>query len=229
MRDARSGGFQRIERPVLEASEHKDVTPLVLPTVGQLRSGGTNVIRLEADNRPSFEEQLSMAFDEGRREGVLAGERRAEERLAEAKQSALQLATALQHAMSGLSTHAKNSLAVVESDLVALALEVAKEIIGQEPAIDETRLRNGVRAALAHIDPEIEVRVRLNPRQFDELLAVLPELSAGLSKKVELVPDEGIELGGSIVEAGPTRIDTQISSAIERLHRVLSEIEGATA
>ena len=229
MRDARPGGFQRLERPVLEPSEHKDVTPLVLPTVGQLRSGGTNVIRLEADNRPSFEDQLSMAFDEGRREGVLAGERMAEERLAEAKQSALQLASALQRALSELSTLAQNSLSVVESDLVALALEIAKEVIGQEPAVDEIRLRNGVRDALAHVDPDLEVRVRLNPRQLDELLAVLPELSGGQAKKVELIPDETIELGGSIVEAGPTRIDTQMSSAIKRLHHVLSEIEGATA
>lgn len=196
------------------------VLPLQLPTVEELISGSGGRV----SSLPTAEEQLARAFQEGAREGRLEGERIAEERL-EAKSLLLDAQIALfQDVVKEMRLAAIAGILVKESDLAAFAVEIATQILGFEPDVNRRRLREGIQSALSHIEPETDIRIRVHPSQADHLSETLRDPDLLLSHAPVVVPDPTIELGGVMIEAGPTRIDTQIKTALERLRTVLGEL-----
>ena len=70
-------------------------------------------------------------------------------------------------------------------------------------------------------------------RQFraaigDDLLEV-PELTALVpDRQVRVVPDEGVEPGGCVVDAGPCHVDAQIGPALARARQLLATLSPAS-
>jgi flagellar assembly protein FliH len=75
-----------------------------------------------------------------------------------------------------------------------------------------------VARALALLPGEVEVVIRMHP---DEAACV--EDPSDENRRVVIVPDPEVERGGCIADAGACRIDTQVSSALERVRRVLCD------
>lgn len=199
------------------------VLPLKLPTLDQLISGSGGRVA----SPPTAQEQLVQAFQEGVREGKLEGERLAREQV-EAKSLLLDSQIVLlQNVVKELREAAIAGIVVKESDLAAFAVEIATQILGFEPDMDRRRLREGIQAALSHIEPETDIRIRVHPSQSDHLSETLRAPDLLLPYAPVVVPDPTIELGGVLIEAGPTRIDTQIKTALERLRTVLGELGDA--
>jgi flagellar biosynthesis/type III secretory pathway protein FliH len=107
---------------------------------------------------------------------------------------------------------------------VAFALEVAREVIGFDPNLSEERVCRAVMGALGAIEPDLAIVVRVHPSQVEVVRDSLAADPARALSFPSLVADEGIEVGGAVVTAGPITIDAQMGTALERLRRAFESL-----
>jgi flagellar assembly protein FliH len=142
------------------------------------------------------EEGLRLGFEEGREAGYAAG-------LAEgAKAGQMQLtqeAERLAAIVGKLGAPLTALEQPVEEAVAALALEVARCVIGDEVNRSRDFLVRLVREAIAKVPLEMGApRVMLNPADLDLVQRLVPEIEAG---HAVLLADDTIEAGGAIVVA----------------------------
>jgi flagellar assembly protein FliH len=109
-------------------------------------------------------------------------------------------------------------MADVESGVVDLAFELAEALVQHELAHCGDATREAVKRAISLVPSGEDIIVRLAPGDAvspESLEALVPE------GNVKVVSDEAVEHGGCIVEAGPCRVDGQITSALERVRALL--------
>jgi len=149
-----------------------------------------------AELAAALEEGLRQGLAEGRERGYAAGFDEAV-KAGEAKiaDQARRLAAIVEKFGAPLTTLDPP----VEEAVAALALEVARCVIGQEVQRSRGFLVKLVREAIAKVPLDMAApRVLLNPVDLDLVRKLVPEVEAG---NVVLVGDDAIELGGALVVA----------------------------
>lgn len=141
-------------------------------------------------------EGLARGLEEGRaqghREAVDAGQRVAEAETAAAVARIAKVLNALGGEIAVLG-------GAVEDAVVALALELARRVVGAEVTRNREALADLVRQVLAEIPIDTGTpRILLHPDDLAALRAHVPDLGSG---KVELVADDSMEAGGCRVLA----------------------------
>jgi flagellar assembly protein FliH len=112
-------------------------------------------------------------------------------------------------------------LAGAEADLLALALEVARRVVGAAADRDpEVALRSAARVLDAARARRALV-LRVSPRDHDAVRAAEPRLST--APGVRVVADAAVEPGGAIVESEAGRIVACLESQVAALGRALAE------
>jgi flagellar assembly protein FliH len=92
------------------------------------------------------------------------------------------------------------------------------ELLGRELATASAPGLDALRRALTLSPTDVPVVVRLHP---DDLTEVPADALAQLPTSVTVVGDPGVERAGAVAEAGTTRVDAQLSSALARVLAVL--------
>src|SRR4051794_7185136 len=207
---------------VLPESANDDVTP-------STRTG----VRLGE----VYAEQLARLREEARREGwaaghaeglvaaeqvVAAAERAAEERLAAVQarwERRLASATAaMAAAAERLDATAAPVLDELRDGVLDAVTTLVGDVLGRELAMTTTGGLDALRRALTLSPTDVPIVVRLHP---DDLAEVPPGALAQLPATVTVLGDPGVERAGAVAEAGTTRVDAQLSSALERVLAVL--------
>lgn len=128
------------------------------------------------------------------------------------------LAARLAAAADGIASQRLEAVAVAESEIVTLAVELAETLVRRELEVTATAGVDAVRRALQLVPVDADLVVRLHPEDrvlVEELQAMVPDRS------VRLVADPDVERGGCVVDAGPCHIDTQIGPAVARARELL--------
>jgi flagellar assembly protein FliH len=172
-----------------------------------------------APKHQSPAERLEVArqegYDEGYEAGLAAARSGAE---AERHEALCRGADALHRAAAVLEAGRAEAVAVVEEDAAALAVELTRALVEHELSQADTEVSAAIRRALRLTAPGEDLIVRLHPAEVIEAT----ELQAFVTDcRVTVVPDESIELGGCVIDAGPCRIDAQIESALSRVRSAL--------
>ena len=155
-----------------------------------------------------------MGFDAGYQEGLTLGRGDAAQRVAG-------LAQALEAAAAEFRQREAIGIDTVAREAVDLALTIAEAIVGRDVAASEHPGRDGLIRALALAPATGDITARLNPSDLSSL-GDLSSITGG--REVSLIGDPLVESGGCVLQAGATRIDTQISKALERVRaELLSE------
>jgi flagellar assembly protein FliH len=141
-------------------------------------------------------EGLELGLDEGRQQGYAAGfaegTQAAEATLAEEARRLAAIIARLGEPVAALEQP-------VEEAVAALALEVARCVIGDEVKRSREFLGKLVREAIAKVPLEMGApRVVLNPADLDLIRRLVPEIE---SESATLVADDAIEAGGCLVVA----------------------------
>ncbi|HEY9855035.1 MAG TPA: FliH/SctL family protein [Stenomitos sp.] len=110
-------------------------------------------------------------------------------------------------------------LAEAEPDLVRLSLMIASKILTREPK-DANLIRGMVQAAIARLNGETVVRVRLNPQDAGKLNNPLQG-----PPKFEVVADPEIGCGGVVVETQTGRVDATFASQFDEIVRAVLEAD----
>ncbi|MGH6969037.1 MAG: FliH/SctL family protein [Stellaceae bacterium] len=141
-------------------------------------------------------EGLARGLEEGRAQGRGEGHA-AGQRVAEAEAAAA--AARFAKAFDALGGQIKALDDAVEDAVVALALELARRVVGAEVARSREALAGLIRQVLKEVPIDTGTpRVLLHPDDLTALRTHLPDIGSG---KVELVADETIEAGGCRVLA----------------------------
>ena len=102
-----------------------------------------------------------------------------------------------------------------ETDLVELALEIAKKIVGREITIDREVALTLAKIALSKLHNRTFARVHLNPDDFAYLQTQRDRFN--FHGSLELVEDRSISQGGCLIQTETGEIDARIESQLDEI------------
>ncbi|MGY1708640.1 FliH/SctL family protein [Geodermatophilus sp. SYSU D00758] len=195
-------------------------------------------------NRPSlrlgdvYAEELARLRGHAQREGWAAGhaeglaaaaevvaetERAAAERLAEVQarweRRLVSATAALGAAVTQLDQAALPVAEDVRDSVIEVVLTLLEDLLGRELALAGSPGLDAVRRALTLLPADAPAVVRLHP---DDLAEVPAEALAQLPSTVVVLGDPAVERAGAVAESGPSRVDAQLSAALQRVRAVLA-------
>ena len=195
--------------------------PTTFPSADELRAA------IEADHRRAAHaerealdaehaRQLAEAYAAGVAEGEVAG------RATEAARLRSALAAA-EGAAALLREGDRRWTAALEENVCALAVAVARQVIGRELAGDAATLPGLVRRALTEFPLDQAVTVRIHPTDLAALASAGPagDLVAP-NRETRWVADAAVPAGGCVLEGRERIIDGRVDTALERVYRQLS-------
>ncbi len=168
------------------------------------------ITQLEAQ----YQQKVRDAHAAGLREGELAGRNRAGaemqpvlERLNRSIQEIVGLRARLRHE--------------AESDVVQLALAIARRVIRRELASDPDALRGLVMAALEKLQGQEISRIKVHPSHVAMVKSCLqPSISGG---QLDVLADSSRELGSVIFETARGNLDASVDSQLQEIERGLTD------
>lgn len=122
--------------------------------------------------------------------------------------------------LESLKRRREDLLLALEDDLAAIVFEAAAKLVGQTQ-LQKDRVAPIVRAVVERVVQQDDIVVRIAPA---DLAYVDPEQmrkELGRMVSLRLVPDEGVLLGGCIVESAVGTLDARLEVQIARLREVL--------
>jgi flagellar assembly protein FliH len=193
--------------PELEAPASQDQVSLPAESDLEIATAEINedlAIHEERSTREIVAEQIASGYADGFERGLSDGKERGYADGLEAgtqagKKSLAAEARRLRKIVARLGAPIPALEPVVEEAVAALALEVARCVIGSEITRSRDYLVRLIREAIAKIPIETgDLRVILNPADMELMRTLAPEIESGSAC---LVGDESIEPGGCLVVA----------------------------
>jgi flagellar assembly protein FliH len=108
-----------------------------------------------------------------------------------------------------------------ETDLVRLALAIARRILRRELAVDPDALHGLVLGALEKLQGQEICRVRVHPSHAGMVSGCLRQMAA--VAPVEVLPDASRELGTVIFETERGNLDASVETQLREIERGLSD------
>jgi flagellar biosynthesis/type III secretory pathway protein FliH len=176
-------------------------------------------VAAEAEAAAELERQLAEARAQGYEEGRRAGE--------EAEGARLRTAVAVaEEALDAVREGEMRWTGAIEENICALAVAVARQVIGRELQESGEIVVELVRRALAEFPVDQPVRIRVNPQDVASLEAhgsgATPLLGGTRGQDSRWVADARIAPGGCVVEGRERIVDGRVDTALERIYRRLT-------
>lgn len=214
-----------VELPSLESIQllaETDATPEPSAAESAAADAAREVsISFELGHRAGFDHGRREGHDEGRRAGLEAGRLEA---LRAGHDATAELLGSLRAAAAEHTVQLGSLADAVARSATELALGIAEAVLQRElssavdPGADAIRR---AAAALPHTGATLGAAVvRLHPDDLARLVADPSDLLVGT--EVTLVADAAVEHGACVLDAGSTRVDTTVSSALARVREVLA-------
>ncbi|GEM_PF-3658608 len=111
-----------------------------------------------------------------------------------------------------------------EASLVELALTIARHVVQAELRTNRGLVVTAVQHGLQALEHQASAVVRAHPSEAAYLRQECPDLFGDLAAgHITLVPDERIETGGCVIEAGAARIDCQKRTVLAAVEQAFAE------
>jgi len=117
-------------------------------------------------------------------------------------------------------------IAGVEAEIVALVLDVARKVIGQEMAQDSTIVLRTVERALTHIKGNGLLRLRVNPADVDLVTQhwSSPRSPEPRSRRWEIVGDATVSRGGCVIDTKAGQVDARIETQLAQIEQTFTQM-----
>lgn len=182
-------------------------------------AGGASAT-LSADER-------ARLIDEGYARGLRDGEQKARGAAQARVDQALKVVAEVTQQLHEVASLAP---AVLEENIAALAVIVARQIVAREVSLERELVADLVRRALTEFPIEQAVRIRVNPLDLAALTLnpasdQAPPITAG--RDASWLADTRIARGGCLVEGRDRIVDGRVDAALERAYRRMAEIDAS--
>lgn len=118
-------------------------------------------------------------------------------------------------------SHLQDLEKAFESLVIETAFEMAKKIVQREVE-NRTMINENVKEAINKVIGANEVRLKLNPSDYNELTEESKNmLHTSSFQKIKIDPDERIEKGGCYIETEIGSVDARISTQLNELKKKL--------
>lgn len=210
---ADSGGTQRFTVPVFDrAATPPDVlTTEFVPNLSPedlLNHANEQASRIitEAEESKALIEQA--ALEKAHLEAMAAFEDEVSARVSEMRERLVETIERLSNLSAEITSH-------IESDLVELALQIAKKVVRREVSIDREIALTLVRVSLGKLNQRTAAKVHLNS---DDLAFVQKHAdSLDFRGTLELIEDQSISPGGCLIHTETGDIDARIESQFDEI------------
>lgn len=211
----RPADFKRFsERPVNYFRDIVWEPPKMVRPVLPLAQAGT--VHDRALDRSKIATELEAARQQGIQEGKLLGRQDAQQEMMSAFQLLEQYAQTLNAERAELASR-------FESQLVALATQMAEKILFSELSIKPELLYNVVRAALREISAARHVTIRVNPYDISHIRSHLGSLSESMSSAavLDVRPDDSLHRGDCLIDSDIGSLDARLATQLNALREQL--------
>lgn len=162
----------------------------------------------------------TVGHDEGYAAGYAAGQAEATAAVRAETAAQVERITALAESAA---VDRRELLHNAESEVVRLALQIARTVIQRELRTDPTIVRAIAEAALAHVAAEGLVKVRISPEDHADMSAYW-EQAHGTSdgvRQFQVVADPTVPRGGVTIETRSGLVDARIETQLDEIANVL--------
>jgi len=122
----------------------------------------------------------------------------------------------LSRSLADLATVRATVRKAAESDLLKLAIAVARRVIHRELTLDPSSIEGLIRVALEKLESRDLCRVRVHPDQEPVIRTLLARFSAA---PVELIPDPTLQCGDVLFETSHGTLDGSIEAQLQEIER----------
>jgi len=160
---------------------------------------------------------LDLQDDEGRKESYQRGF--SEGRTVGHDQAAAELQPVmdrLTRSLTDLASIRSRVRKTAESDLLKLAIAVARRVLHRELTLDPGSIEGLIRVALEKLESRELCRVRVHPDQEPVIRTLLARFSAA---PVELIPDPALQCGDVLFETAHGTLDGSIEAQLQEIER----------
>jgi flagellar assembly protein FliH len=122
----------------------------------------------------------------------------------------------LSRSLSELASIRSRVRKAAESDLLKLAIAVARRVLHRELTLDPGSIEGLIRVALEKLESRELCRVRVHPDQEPVIRTLLARFSAA---PVELIPDPTLQCGDVLFETAHGTLDGSIEAQLQEIER----------
>lgn len=185
-------------------------------SLGELPSRGHSVAAPEADTS-RMEAANEAGYARGYEQGFRAGEFAESSRVRAA-------VNAVDSALAAIEQESAKWTANAEENICAIAIAVARHVLGRKLTVDRSWVVTQVKAALAEFPVGERLRVRMNPADLQVIAQALAADGAALGgRPVRWTSDARMSTGSCLVEGHERMVDGRVDTALERLYRRLAD------
>jgi flagellar assembly protein FliH len=216
---------------VLTGTDPVEVSPVVWPTI---ETGGklalserhpTNISSAdEKEPAGQVDElhgrivELERALQRDVRQSHESGLREGERRGKESAQAELQpVVERMSRAIGDLASVRTRIRRETESDLVTLAIAIARRVLHRELAVDPEAIQGLVKAALEKVQSRDICRVRIHPDHHPHVRGYLER--SGMPPGLEVIADPSLHCGDLLIETKRGDLDASIDTQLREIER----------
>lgn len=179
-----------------------------------------------AQTPETIAQEKARLIDEGYARGLADGEKKA---FAAAHARISDALNVIQGITTQMTEVASLAPSVIEENIAALAVIVARQIVAREVALDRQLVAELVRRALTEFPIEQTVRIRVNPLDLAQLTLALGSDAAPITanRDASWLADPRVARGGCLVEGRDRIVDGRVDTALERAYRRMAEIDAS--
>jgi flagellar biosynthesis/type III secretory pathway protein FliH len=187
--------------------------PDELPSRDALAVAPRTIVGDDAARAAAAEDGYARGYEQGFRAGEFAEAARLRS-----------AAGALESALESVEQESARWIANAEEHICALAVTVARHVMGRELAADPRQVLASVRMALGEFPVTEGLRVRLNPMDLQSITTALAGDPGALGNRgaIRWSADARMAPGGCLIEGQERIVDGRIDVALERLYRRLT-------
>lgn len=172
-------------------------------------------------------EERAQAVAEGYARGLADGEQKGH---AAAQAQVSETVAVLNAAVDHLHEVASLAPAILEENIAALAVVVARQIVSREVSLDSDLVADLVRRALTEFPIDQAVRIRVNPLDLSLLtLNGIAKQSAPITgtRDASWLADPRLARGGCLVEGRDRIVDGRVDTALERAYHRMAQVDAS--
>ncbi len=182
-------------------------------------------IRAEiAQLKVDAEAEAEKIINEAKKQAVVEQQSGFEEGLRKGLEKVVPLENMLHNLVKEMQEFKDHYPLQLEPEVVAIVNTIASKIIKDKLDNDQEVVIRNVKAAFKELTDKEFIRIRVHNSDHDKLQEFKPQLIDSFHeiRKLEIVVDESVDVGGCIIETNEGTIDATVKKQMKKLHGLIS-------